>query len=131
MCMIDDADGPADWSNDRWHKARKAHRCDECGRQIAVGERYRYCAMKWDGEIDQYHTCAHCVVAEEWLRVECRGWIFGAVKEDLSGHLVYGPWSTDESRQPFKVNKPARLLAGMCRKWLRFDGSGELMAVPA
>ena len=126
MCMVEDADCSTIFSSEAWHRARKAHRCCEFGREIAPGERYRYCALKsYDGDrVESYHTCVGCTAAEEWLRVECRGWLFGVVDEDLAQHLTYGPWSADEERQAFRVTRPARLLVGMRRQWRRFDGAG-------
>ena len=126
MCMVEGADCSQIFNSESWHRARKAHRCCECGREIVVGERYRYCAIKdyeYSG-VDSYHTCAGCAVVEDWLRAECRGWLFGGVDEDLAGHLTYGPWSADEERQTFRVTRPARLLVGMRRRWRRFDGAG-------
>ena len=123
MCMIDDGDRP-DFDSERWHRARKTHRCDECGRTIEVGERYRYCVLKYDGDISAHHTCRHCTDAEDWLRKACHGWVFGAVEEDLANHLEYGPWSADEERQAIRPSRPARLVVAMRRKWQRFDGAG-------
>lgn len=122
MCMIEDAD-PADFLSERWQRSRAPYECVECRRTIAAGERYRYCVLKYEGQIETYRTCAHCVAAEEWLRVHCHGWLFGEIDEDLAGHLT-GRWSTDGEREVVRPSAPARLLVGMRRRWVRFDGVG-------
>lgn len=43
-----------------WRKARKAHRCCECGGTIRAGERYRYASGVWDGYPDSFKTCVLC-----------------------------------------------------------------------
>lgn len=131
MCMIDDVGDDSIFYREAWHAARMPYTCCECGRAIAAGERYRYVATMWDisYSVETYRTCGHCAAAEDWLRVECNGWLFGAVEEDLAGHVEYGPWSDDESRHPIRLSRPARLVVGMRRRWQRFDGTG-LMAIP-
>lgn len=42
------------------HRARKQHRCCECGKIIRIGEEYEYSAGKWDGDVTQYRTCFMC-----------------------------------------------------------------------
>ena len=42
-------------------KARKPHKCCECGHEITVGEKYQYVSGIWDGEPDSYKTCLSCV----------------------------------------------------------------------
>jgi hypothetical protein len=127
MCLIDDGADPAEFTSERWQRARKPHKCVECHRMISIGERYRYCVIKYDGSIDTYHTCAHCTQAEEWLRVHCHGWLFDHVQEDLEGHLT-SRWSADEEREVVRPSVPARLLVGMRRKWRRLDGNGLMKA---
>lgn len=126
MCMIDDAD-PSDFTSERWHRAKKPHACADCRRTIEPGERYRYCALRYKGQIEAHHTCLGCTAAEDWLRRECGGWLFGAVEEDLADHLEHGPWSADEERQPIRPSRPARLVVAMRRKWRRFDGDGLMV----
>lgn len=48
--------------------ARITHRCVECDRTIAVGERYIYSTGKWDGQITSYRRCLHCEAVAEALR---------------------------------------------------------------
>ena len=58
-------------------RARKAHRCCECGREIASGDLYEYISGIWDGQPASYKTCVacadvrdlacQCAEDEEWL----------------------------------------------------------------
>jgi hypothetical protein len=41
-------------------RARKAHQCGECFRQIEPGEHYVRNAGKWEGDFWSMKTCAHC-----------------------------------------------------------------------
>jgi hypothetical protein len=42
-------------------KARKDHRCDECGGWIRAGELHDHIVGKWAGEFGTYRTCMDCV----------------------------------------------------------------------
>jgi hypothetical protein len=102
--------------------ARKAHRCEECWREIKPGEKYEYVRGRWEGEFGNAKTCCHCVAARVWLLKECRGFAHGGVQEDLEEHRHNG-------YRGAKAVGLLRLIAGMRRDWKRFDGAG-LMAVP-
>ena len=120
MCMIDDADEHFQFYRESPKVARKDHQCYECQRVIHCGERYYYATAKSaSSSIDQYHTCAHCHVAQEWLMAECGGFLSGGVGEDIHDHWL-------EGGHGFGL---ARLDVGISRKWRRFDGVG-LMALP-
>jgi hypothetical protein len=41
-------------------KARKPHKCCECGRVIAVGQQYEHAIGKYEGDFDRHDTCALC-----------------------------------------------------------------------
>jgi hypothetical protein len=41
-------------------KARKQHKCCECGNVINIGENYQYVSGIWDGEPSSYKTCESC-----------------------------------------------------------------------
>jgi hypothetical protein len=41
-------------------KARKDHKCCECGDIIKKGDIYEYVSGKWEGEFDTYKTCMIC-----------------------------------------------------------------------
>lgn len=114
MCAIDDGEG-FEFSRGFMRKARKEHRCCECGRGIEVGERHEYMRGLYDGSWDTFRTCAHCIAARSWLRVECRGWLYCGVGEELEQH-----W--DDSGE-YRSAWLARAIVGMRRQWKRRDGS--------
>lgn len=37
-------------------RARKLHRCDECGGTIAAGEKYEHIRAKWENHIVSFNT---------------------------------------------------------------------------
>lgn len=116
MCMAFDAD-PIEMIWKDTPKARKAHRCDECGRTIRVGETYIRERFKLDGETSTHKTCAHCTVVRDWLSLECGGYVFTAVSEDIDEH----------ARGGYGIGV-IRLAVGMRRNWT--TRKGALMPVP-
>lgn len=64
--------------------ARKEHRCSECRRVIAPGERYESTFGIWEREGHTYKTCSHCLAIREWVtaHVPCTCWAHGNVLED-------------------------------------------------
>jgi hypothetical protein len=46
-------------------KARKAHKCCECGEVINIGDQYQYSSGIWDGEPDDFKQCLNCGVIFE------------------------------------------------------------------
>ena len=46
-------------------KARKSHKCCECGGEIVRGQRYEYVSGVWDGDPDSHKTCLTCVEIRE------------------------------------------------------------------
>lgn len=113
MCMIDDAD-PCDFEVSEYPRARKEHRCEECGRAIQPGERYRRTAQKFDGYVSAWKTCAHCEAAASYLVEHCNGYVVGGVREDLEEH-----WC---ERAPDRLFL-ARAIVGIRRQWSRRDGA--------
>lgn len=118
MCMFDGDGGVV--LSDEHPRARKAHRCGECGRRIEPGETYRKTSVIGDGFYSG-KTCAHCEPAAEWLLKNCHGYIFGGVHEDLREHVLCGAVPT--------FGAVARMTVGIARGWRRFDGAG-LMPIP-
>ncbi len=118
MCMLDDGDGCVTPLSEADPVARKAHKCKECGREIAAGERYHVDRFVWEGDLHTHKTCAHCMVAREWLRDECGGFLFGAVEEDLREHCFSGDYTMGLHR----------LAVGMAWNWR--TPTGKLLPVP-
>lgn len=108
----------SDFNCTTYPTARKPHRCHECSRAIAKGERYSRTASVWEGDFFTNVACMHCAVARvivdyysEWYS---EGY-YGGLAEYLSEHADH-VWSR-------------RLWVGVRRQWLRFDGTG-LMDLP-
>lgn len=60
MCSCDTGESP-DFFTRASVKARKPHRCCECGQAIAIGQLYLRSSGKWDGNIDTFAQCQRCV----------------------------------------------------------------------
>lgn len=61
-------------------RARREHTCCECGETITPGDLYEVAKGKWDGDWNEYKTCARCVnVRTDYFR----GWFFGLMVEDF------------------------------------------------
>lgn len=79
VCSVDyDA---AQVYNEKTVKARKEHKCCECGETIQRGESYEYVSGLWDGSWDHYRTCEMCVRIRDDLC--CGGFIFGELRETI------------------------------------------------
>lgn len=120
MCMIDDCDERVIIRTDETRRARKEHRCSECRRTIAIGERYHFETYvdQPGGRYATHRTCEHCDVARDWLLAECSGFMYGGVREDLVEHL-------DE----YPENLHLKIIGmGIRRGWRRRDG--KLWRVP-
>jgi len=124
MCWVADCDP---WKVYREHTrtARKSHTCEECGRTIAIGERYHWATglhpdwPKWQ----TFHMCAHCYAAAQWLTVMCSGWCYGGVAEELREH-----WDEE-----WQLRSPGlgRLIIGIGNKWQHGKyRPGQRMDVP-
>lgn len=126
MCMADDAD-PCSFWQDEQRRAKKAHKCDECGREIASGEIYRYCKWIFEREWSTSKMCGHCDVAAKWLLKNCGGFLTHGIYEDIQEHVdeySYLGWRF--------LSGLGRLQVGMRRDWKIQWGprSGQLMALP-
>jgi hypothetical protein len=81
-CSIDmdgDCYGPS-FFDERFPKARKEHRCCECGEAIQPGETYEYVKGCWDGEFSVYKTCMTCrAIRHDY----CCTWVYGELREAM------------------------------------------------
>jgi hypothetical protein len=75
---------PADVYSPTIRTARKAHRCDECGGEVAPGEKYENTFGVWSGDASTWKTCAHCLELRTWVHnsVPCFCWAHGNMLED-------------------------------------------------
>jgi hypothetical protein len=83
--MADGGDRPDVWVELK-RKARKPHKCSECGRAIETGETYRFSKHLYDGVWWDNKQCSHCIVLADWLAVECGGYLCEGVLEDFLEH---------------------------------------------
>jgi len=65
-------------------KARKVHRCSECGATIQKGERYENVSGVWDGYADTYKTCERCLDLRNFVEdnVPCICWHHGNIIDE-------------------------------------------------
>lgn len=119
MCRIDDCDERVEVFQEYDRVGRKEHRCSECRRTIAAGEKYHYEFGKLEGDPVTYRTCSHCMVARQWLRANCGGWIYEGVIQEICDHAVEYP----DIAAPLKS-----IVSGANAKWL--STGGNLMPVP-
>lgn len=126
MCMADSGEYNT-FSRTVEPRARKAHRCDECGRTIEAGERYRRSSALFDGRFDEFKMCWHCRVAAQWLEKNCDGYLTQGVHEDIREHIDEYRGVYVHTLRPLK-----RLDIGMSRKWKirRGPKAGQLMRIP-
>lgn len=108
MCFIDNE--PPDVFEAAVRRARKRHRCYECGEPIEPGERYEHAAGKWDGEWLAFRTCARCLylrrrIADVEESHGCRGgeaWCpFGELRESVPYYAENGVEWIDEAPPEF------------------------------
>jgi hypothetical protein len=56
-----DYDGAWDFCSVSVVKARKPHKCCECGRGISIGTQYEKIAGKFDGDFSEAKSCLDCM----------------------------------------------------------------------
>lgn len=77
-------------------RARKPHKCCECGTRIEPGEDYHRIAGVWDGEFGCFKSCAACETLRGLLHAEgvdvYYGGLYEAIEESdvLPAMLVLG-----------------------------------------
>lgn len=120
MCMVDDGEGHVEIFKQKHITARKQHKCRECYRVIEKGERYlREFGITNYREPFDHKTCRHCEPGRDLVQKKCRGFLYGAICEDLMEHCHKGiDWAV----------LAGRYAVGMRRKWKKFF-SDELMEV--
>lgn len=119
MCAVEDAE-PADFAAAQHFTARKEHSCSECKRTIRKGERYLRAVFFSSGVKRCYVSkqCKHCQAATNWLHIQCGGFVYDEVLEELVEH-----WGDGYSSVWL-----GRVIVNMRRGWTRKDGS--LVDVP-
>jgi hypothetical protein len=117
MCSIDYGERYAVY-HQTCIRARKQHKCNECGRMIASGEPYRRTSGLLDGSWTTNKVCQHCTIAANWLMDNCSGYLDRVVYEDINQHA-----------SEYRRADLWRLAVGMGRGWRRLRSDG-LMQVP-
>lgn len=84
-CIYIDCDEYADVYRSKVQRARKEHKCDECGRTIVRGEEYEYAVMCVEGSWDKSKTCVDCLSVRKVFF--CHGWQFTTLWEYLDEHI--------------------------------------------
>jgi len=92
MCCCEMGDGElASVSETKMRRARKPHRCCECGETIEPGETHHWVRGLWDGCWETYRTCLVChQIKQDYF---C-SWAFGALWEAVGeclGHECIDP----------------------------------------
>lgn len=97
-------------------KARKTHRCCECGGPIHPGEKYGVHSGKWDGEFDSFKQHLDCEEACVFIRNnftdgECIG--FGTLKDEYKEFM----WNDEKkSERQIKFRNIMAKIINRCRK---------------
>lgn len=71
-------------------KARKQHKCYECGGAILPGEQYEYTVGKWEGDLDTFKICERCRDIRQWVKnnVPCLCWAYGSIIDDCREAVI-------------------------------------------
>lgn len=74
-----------DFFRNEKRKARKDHKCGECGFSIKVGTYYKYIFGKWDGDVSSFKLCLFCDAVADCLNSMTDGYdCYGAIWEAYS-----------------------------------------------
>ena len=80
-CCCIDVDDPVQLARHDIRKARKEHKCEECGEPIAKGQRYEYSSTLFDAMWSHQKTCLPCVgIRRDFF--SC-GFYYGRLREDF------------------------------------------------
>ena len=82
-CTVEmDLDGYCILLSNKFVKARKEHRCTECGRIVHSGEEYFKEATVFEGHFACYKTCEDCYSIRQVFFSS--GWYYGGIREQMS-----------------------------------------------
>jgi hypothetical protein len=75
-------------------KARKPHKCEECGGPIIPGDRYEHVRGCWEGYVSSFKTCERCRDIRVWTKnnVPCLCWAHGNMIEDCQEAVNEAAW---------------------------------------
>ena len=91
---VDGYDSP-ELYNSKIRKAKKRHRCCECGRVIKIEEKYEVVEAKYSDVFETFKTCEDCLTVR--ASFFCSGAVHCCMWEDLREHLqaIDGEISSD------------------------------------
>ena len=71
------------------HRARRVHRCSECGRAIERGEVYERVFAVWEGDPETLPMCFHCLSMIEFVTasIPCFCWLHHSLHEDVQNAI--------------------------------------------
>lgn len=81
--LSNDGDGYMEACYKTIRKARKPHKCYECGDAIPAGSKYEYYSGIWEREPFSHKTCLLCVEIRDHFACG-GGWLFGELWNDLA-----------------------------------------------
>lgn len=115
MCVVD-FDPPV-FVFSKWRRARKPHKCDECGWLIRPGTRYEHTSGKWD-ECSRVYSYAHCELCAELSEAvsaaEC-SWCYQSLLDDAQATLLSYEHAEE---QPAAVGRVAGLMFAIAERGL-------------
>lgn len=100
------------------HRARKPHRCGECGCEIKPGDIYEYAWGVWEGSAQSFRACERCHDARRWVQnnVPCLCWSYGNMLNDCGMAVLDA-----RHRAPAETHG---LLFGLFRRFAAITRSG-------
>lgn len=105
-----DCDEPADVCNVTFQKARKSHKCCECGHEITSGQEYKRVKMLFDGFWSDDCICERCddlqAAFQDLGYCYCVGEFFEAYSEWLDEQHPNGGEMATAIRQKHKGWRP-------------------------
>jgi hypothetical protein len=83
-CYCDYGDGPSVF-DEATAKARKTHKCTECGGAILPGEVYLKTWGIWEGDAYTFKRCPDCIELVKWAaaHVPCICWMYGETHSSI------------------------------------------------
>ena len=132
-CDYDYDNKPIEFQNLTTPKARKEHKCSDCGGIIRIGERYEYSVMKYDGSICVEKRCADCIfIVHEVGRafyVDCES-RFQPPRGRLSEAWEYTCYDIEVDKHYFELAPIACRIVGMQRAACAARGGNMYWSLP-
>lgn len=126
-CYCDCYEGPEpEFFSKKTPRARKEHKCYECGELIEKGETYHRITGKWEGDLSSFTICLECEVLRSELELflnavvdSCTCIEYGLVSS-YKGEATREGWSAD-----WCLTAPPESPEGIIAKYRTLNGDGE------